>query len=219
MDELDSHIHTYIHGPFDFTSVRGRKSRDWVGIDVWKIISACCSMYSRPTKERYTIILSPCRQKHAWNLQYSTPTNQSPTIAGIYDRHAISLTKGLRLRNTLFFYLLLLSSTKRIPCLAMCGVPVQLQIAPEVGSLKWLYTIYCASGPHVKFCFLHFLQSLQHVTCCWSSWSTSQSIFGSFKEAGPPSLQTSRPKPCSDPFLGQRTLGWSSCLCITHAWI
>jgi hypothetical protein len=41
-----THTSAYIHGPFEFTSVRGRKSRDRIGTDVWKILSACRSMYS-----------------------------------------------------------------------------------------------------------------------------------------------------------------------------
>ena len=37
-----------------------------------------------------------------------------------------------------------------------------------------------------------------------------------FKEVGLPSLQTSRPNPCSDFFSGQWTLGRSSCLSVTR---
>ena len=41
----------YIHGPFDFTVVCGRKTRDRVGTDVWDILATCQSVYiNDPTK-------------------------------------------------------------------------------------------------------------------------------------------------------------------------
>ena len=115
----------------------------------------------------------------------------------------------------LFFYYYYPVRTKRVTCLAIYRVPIQFQIVPEVGLLKWLYNIHCASEPPGG-CVFHFLQSLRHVTCCCHKLSTSQSIFGLLKEVGLPSLQTSRPTPCLDPFSGHRTLGWSSRLSVTR---
>eukprot|EP00956_Cyclotella_meneghiniana_P020964 scaffold37640_cov83-Cyclotella_meneghiniana.AAC.3 len=40
-----THESTYIHGPFDFTTIRGRRSRDRISADDWKVLHSKRSMY------------------------------------------------------------------------------------------------------------------------------------------------------------------------------
>jgi hypothetical protein len=43
-----THGDTYIHGPFDFAIVNGRKSRDRVGQEAWDALASRQSMFSNP---------------------------------------------------------------------------------------------------------------------------------------------------------------------------
>ena len=40
-----THEDTYIHGPFEFATINGRKSRDRVSLDDWKILAQNSSQY------------------------------------------------------------------------------------------------------------------------------------------------------------------------------
>ena len=43
-----SHLDTFIHGPFDFALIRGRKSRDRISQDDWDILGCHTSMFNNP---------------------------------------------------------------------------------------------------------------------------------------------------------------------------
>jgi len=43
-----SHLDTFIHGPFDFASIRGRKSCDRISQDDWDILGRHTSMFNNP---------------------------------------------------------------------------------------------------------------------------------------------------------------------------
>ena len=43
-----SHLDTFIHGPFDFALIRGRKSRDRISQDDWDILGRHTSMFNNP---------------------------------------------------------------------------------------------------------------------------------------------------------------------------
>jgi len=43
-----THSDTYIHGPFDFTTVNGRKSRDRIDQADWGILCSCTAMFHNP---------------------------------------------------------------------------------------------------------------------------------------------------------------------------
>jgi hypothetical protein len=43
-----SHLDTFIHGPFDFASIRGRKTRDCISQDDWDILAKHTSMFGNP---------------------------------------------------------------------------------------------------------------------------------------------------------------------------
>ena len=44
-----THSDTYIHGPFDFTSVHGRKTRDRISQSDWDALAKQSSMFHNPT--------------------------------------------------------------------------------------------------------------------------------------------------------------------------
>ena len=44
-----THSDTYIHGPFDFTSVHGRKTRDCISQSNWDALTKQSSMFHNPT--------------------------------------------------------------------------------------------------------------------------------------------------------------------------
>ena len=70
-----THTSTYIHGPFDFTSVWGRKSCNRVGTGVWEILSACRSIYSNdpPKSDVPSYSVHADRSMHE---TYNTPLEQ-----------------------------------------------------------------------------------------------------------------------------------------------
>ncbi len=43
-----THVNTFIHGPFDFTTVNGRKTRDCVGQEAWDALTAKTLMFCNP---------------------------------------------------------------------------------------------------------------------------------------------------------------------------
>jgi hypothetical protein len=43
-----SHLDTFIHGPFEFASIRGRKTRDRISQDDWDILAKHTSMFGNP---------------------------------------------------------------------------------------------------------------------------------------------------------------------------
>jgi len=43
-----SHLDTFIHGPFEFASIRGRKTRDRISQEAWDILAARTSMFANP---------------------------------------------------------------------------------------------------------------------------------------------------------------------------
>jgi hypothetical protein len=43
-----SHLDTFIHGPFDFASIQGRKTRDRISQDDWDILAKHTSMFGNP---------------------------------------------------------------------------------------------------------------------------------------------------------------------------
>jgi hypothetical protein len=43
-----SHLDTFIHGPFDFASIRGRKSHDRISQEDWDILGRHTSMFNKP---------------------------------------------------------------------------------------------------------------------------------------------------------------------------
>jgi len=43
-----THGDTYVHGPFDFATVRGRKTRDRIDQSSWDVLASKSSMFSNP---------------------------------------------------------------------------------------------------------------------------------------------------------------------------
>jgi hypothetical protein len=43
-----SHLNTFIHGPFKFASICGRKSRDHISKEDWDILGRQTSMFNNP---------------------------------------------------------------------------------------------------------------------------------------------------------------------------
>jgi hypothetical protein len=43
-----SHLDTYIHGPFEFATIRGQKTRDCIRQEDWDVLSKHQSMFSNP---------------------------------------------------------------------------------------------------------------------------------------------------------------------------
>ena len=49
-----THVNTFIHGPFDFATVNGRKTWDRVGQEAWDMLTAKTSMFRNP-KPRFDL--------------------------------------------------------------------------------------------------------------------------------------------------------------------
>jgi hypothetical protein len=50
-----SHLDTFIHGPFDFASIRGRKSRDRISQDDWDILGQHISMFNKNPLPKFDV--------------------------------------------------------------------------------------------------------------------------------------------------------------------
>ena len=64
-----THTSTYIHGPFDFASVRNRKTRDRISADDWTVLYNHRTMYKKPpSKIGYAHVFRPCGSECAYFL-------------------------------------------------------------------------------------------------------------------------------------------------------
>ena len=149
MDELNSHvgIHPW---PLRFCVYSGTKvSRSsWH----WRVEDTLClrSMYSNdpPKSDVPSYSVHADRSMHE---TYSTPLQRIKVLQSLAST-----------TDTLYLWKKILDCAKLFycypplnffPCLAIYGVPIQLKIMPEVGSLKWLYNMHCASEPPERLCF------------------------------------------------------------------
>ncbi len=65
-----THNDTYIHGPFDFASVRGQKTRDRICLDDWNVILAKSSMFVNKVPKLDSILFRPCGSRHSLYLPW-----------------------------------------------------------------------------------------------------------------------------------------------------
>ena len=87
-----SHLDTYIHGPFDFAAIRGRKSRDRISQHDWEILSSHKSMFHNPVPSfelpSYSIHVDRGAHVSFINSSFEAQASSTANCSSLFDDKA-----------------------------------------------------------------------------------------------------------------------------------